>query len=331
MRKRPQNTQEMLPGYDDYRREREQAIENRVNTLMKMWNSGMSGEALFTTQILICCGLPINETSASRVVRKARLADGNYVRVTFIRTSDLVPLPFRSDRTMLYFLTHKAVLQQSPLLKWEYANEYMHLFDLNPESGAHYRAAQERFTRVAYMDILVEYLDKREKVVEHWKCPLIDNARISVDVDGEGNWKPSRSISDMLSASQHICFGYRFYAELQKNPIPVPIELLRATSKSHRLMDYVVFLYWRAFAGKTESFIPWPYLQEQFDNSDTNPWRWAQNFKKAVKILKALPDPISLIQASVSERGVIIQPLPVGTVFFEGQPKLGFRKTGKLL
>ncbi|RZU29640.1 replication protein RepA [Edaphobacter modestus] len=326
MRKPPKNTQEILPGYSDYRLEREKAAKNQVEKLMGIWKAGLSGDKLFTAQMLIYCGLPINKTDASYVVRRSRLADGSSVKVTFSRTNPDVPLPFRTDRTMAYFLTNKAVLQQSPLLRWGHANEYMRLFGLNPDSGYHYKSVQERFTRIAYLGITVEYLDVNQKIVEHWKCPIIDNARITAEVDEEGKWKPSISIAEMLAAKQEVTFGLRFFMELQKQPVPIPIELLIATQKSHRLMDYVVFLYWRAFAGATQSFIPWRYLQEQFDNSDSNQDRWAQQFRKAKTILKTLPDPINQIRFDVSSSGLTIYPLPVGTSFFAGFPKLGSRK-----
>jgi hypothetical protein len=42
----------------------------------------------------------------------------------------------------------------------------------------------------------------------------------------------------------------------------------------------MIFLYWWAWAGQTPSFIPWRYLQDQFDKEDGNPWRWPENFKR---------------------------------------------------
>lgn len=325
-KKEPKNIQAMLPGYEDYRQQKELALARHLDKLMKMWQAGISGEKLFTAQLLIYCGLPISPTDQERVVRKARLADGSWVRVTFIRTHNAIPLPYGADRTMVYFLTNKAVVQQSPYLRWEYANEYQHLFGLNPDSGKHFRHVQERFTRVSWMDITVEYLDLEGKTVDHFKCPLIDHARISAEVDEEGNWRPAMSVSDMLAVDQQVSFGLRMFSELQRNPVPVPIELIRGAGKSWRQMDYAIFLYWRAFAGKTESFIPWHYLQEQFDQADTNPRRWRQEFKRTIALLRALPDPINQIRAEATSSGLLIKPLPVGIQFFEGQPKLGHRK-----
>ncbi len=335
MRKPPKNAQEMLPGYSEYRKETGLALQRQQTRLMELWKGGLSGERLFTARLLIFSGLPINERKSTEpietrkldsVERKAQLADKTWLHVTFMQTNKQVPLPFRADRKMAYFLTNKAVLQQSPILVWEYANEYMRLFGMDPNSGKNYHDVQASFTRIAYMDIMVEHRDSNGKVLEHWKCPMIDHARISAEIDGEGNWKPSQSVAAMLAAQQSVSFGLRFFSELQLNPVPIPIELILGADKKYRLMDYMIFLYWRAWAGQKESFIPWRYLQDQFDNEDANVWRWPENFKKAYFIMKSLPEPINQIRADINSAGLTVYPFPVGTTFFEGHPKLAFRK-----
>lgn len=327
MRKPPQSAQEVLPGIRSYQKEIEIATAKQVERVMAMWKAGLSGEKLYTAVMLIYCGLPLKEyKSMEPIVRRAQLGDESWVRVTFSRKSKLVPMPYGADRTMIYFLTNKAVLQQTPTLHWEYANEYMHLFGMNPDSGENYKDVQARFTRVAYLDIMVEYLDVVGKVVEHWKCPLIDHARIAADIDAEGNWKPTVSISQMLATEQTVSFGHRLFTELQKKAVPIPLELILAAEKKYRVMDYMIFLYWRAFAAYTPSFIPWRYLQEQFDNNDSKDSRWPEYFRLAYRTMKALPDPINQIRADINSSGLKIYPYPIGTTFFEGHPKLGYRK-----
>ena len=315
-------SQEVLPGYRDFEQERQQAALNRVNSLMEKWKTPLTGEALWTAQCLIVCGLPINPTNEPRVTRTARLSNGSYLRVTFIRTHDHIPLPYRQDRSMVHFLTHKAVLNQSPWLKWEYVNEYLALFNLCEDSGKNYRMAQERFVRVVYMDLMIEHLDPARKMVEHVKIPLVEGSRISGDVDGEGNWKPMDTAAQMLAASDTARIGQLFYEQMLKDPVPIPIELLLKTYDYPRLQDYAVFIYWRAFAADADSFIPWDYLRDQFDRKDSNPWRWRQEFDRALLTLRLLPEPFTRIVAEARPKGLYIEPLPRGTQFFDGFPKL---------
>src|SRR5260370_32775387 len=194
MRKAPKKGQETLPGYSEYRKETELALERQQTRLMELWKGGLSGERLFTARLLIFSGLPINERKSTEpiqarkldsVERKAQLADKTWMHVTFMQTNKQVPLPFRADRTMAYFLTNKAVLQQSPILRWEYANEYMRLFDMDPNSGKNYRDVQPRCTRIAYMDTMVEHSDASGKVIGHGKCPVIAQRRTPRALDGE--------------------------------------------------------------------------------------------------------------------------------------------------
>jgi len=326
-RKPPQREQDLLPGIRDYQREQELAIERQIDRVMEMWKTGLSGEKLYTAVMMIFCGLPVEEPEdGGPVVRKTQLPDRSWVRVTFSRSHEHVPLPSGADRTMVYFLTNKAVLQNSPVLQWDCANEYMHLFGMNPDSGKNYRDVQARFIRVAYMNILVEYLDPEGKFVDSWKCPLVQKARIAADTDGEGNWKATESLAKMLDTDQAVGLSPEFFKELLAHPVPIPIEIIKAAGKEYRLMDFLIFLYWRTFAARTESLIPWKYIQQQFDNSDSNIRRWRQKFRKAVNLLQRLPDPISKIKVEILDAGVKVHPLPVGTTFFEDRPKLGFKR-----
>ena len=55
------------------------------------------------------CGLPYDQISEKHWVRRARLADGSILRVTFVATEKDVPLPFGQDRGPLYFVMNKAL------------------------------------------------------------------------------------------------------------------------------------------------------------------------------------------------------------------------------
>lgn len=315
------SSQPLLPVIRDYRLERDSAITRKVDRLMETWNTGLSGEAVYVAQCLIVCGLPLKNSAATHAVRSARLSDGSFIKVTFSRASPHVPLPFWQDRAMVHFLTHRAVTRKSPMLQWERVNEYLALFGLHEASGWNYRTVQERFIRVAYMDILVEYLDKAGRQISLLKAPLIEGARVSGDVDEAGNWVPSESLSKALSNSSTARVGQVFYEKLLKKPVPVPIELLRVTHGSPRIQDYALFIYWRSFAGRETSLIPWHALKNQFADEDTNPRRWPQLFKKALVVLRALPAPFNSIQATVSSQGLRIEPLAPGTSFFSDHPK----------
>ncbi len=313
--------QDSFPIIRDYEQERRNAAANYVEKLMKNWSAPLTGEVLWTARCLVLCGLPVNPTDAPRVSRTARLADGTYLRVTFIRTHDQIPLPYRQDRAMVHFITHKAVINQSPWLHWAYVNEFLAMFGLPVDSGKNYRIAQERFIRVVYLDIMIEHLDPAGGTVDHFKVPLVEGARISARVDEAGKWSPMETAAQMLKASDSARVGQVFYDKLLKDPVPIPLELLVKTYDHPRLQDFAIFSYWRAFAADDESFIPWDYLRQQFDSTDKTASRWRIRFEQACAILKALPDPFPRIVVRPTSRGLCIEPLPRGTCFFPGFPK----------
>jgi hypothetical protein len=52
-------------------------------------------------------------------------------------------------------------------------------------------------------------------------------------------------------------FSQDFFDEFLRNHMPVPVELLRATMGRSQIQDYVLWLYWRAFAAKQDTLISW--------------------------------------------------------------------------
>lgn len=328
-KKPPQSEQGLLPGYRDFQQERRLAIDREVERLGLLIKSGsLSGDKLLTATMLVYCGLPIKQTDESSITRTAKIGEKSFVRVTFSQTNEDVPLPFGADRTLLFFLTDKAVTE-GPILKWDKANEYMRLFDMDPDSGKNYREVQGRFIRLVYVNLLVEFLDGDNQVVDSWKCPLIDHAKIAAEISAEGKWKPTQTIAEILRANEEINFGARFYNHLKVSAMPIPLDILRVAGKQYRLMDYMLFLYLRSWSAHTESYIPWDYLRKQFDDTDANPWRWPSLFRKALTVFKAMPYPADLIAATVTSKGITIKPLPLGTEFFPGFPKVGFKREKK--
>jgi hypothetical protein len=321
--------QNLLPGHRDWRKERESAAARKVDTLMGIWNKGLSGEALFLARILIQCGLPVTPEPSGVVTRTARTGQYERVSVTFSVTDPNIPLPFGNDRLMAHFLTTKAVRKQSTLLNWNDVNEYLAVFGQYERSGRNHRLAQERFIRLAFMNITVLVVDTKNDVTSTMKVPLIGAARISGGMDtGTGKWTVRESPRQLLMQNTEALqidpiFFSRFLEEGKS--VPVPIELILATAKSPRLMDFALFLYWRCFAARSETVITWEQLKGQFDARSGDVQFWKKNFRKVLTIIKSLPTPINLMDVKVTSVGILLRPFPDGTQFFDGHPKLKFR------
>ena len=69
-------------------------------------------ELMLIAQIMVFCGLPYRRSADRRIVRKARTGKGSTVTVTFQAMVDGVDIPFGSDRTLLHWVTHHAVIER---------------------------------------------------------------------------------------------------------------------------------------------------------------------------------------------------------------------------
>ncbi len=87
-------------------------------------DGSLSQELFQVSQALILCGLPYQPTTERHFTRKARLADGSTVAVTF-STALEAAMPYGSDRTLLHFLMDRAVKTGSRFVSWETATEFL--------------------------------------------------------------------------------------------------------------------------------------------------------------------------------------------------------------
>lgn len=327
-RLREASRQQQLPGIQDH-----EAAEAAARAAQReqVSQAVLSGDRLYTAQLLILAGLPIRAPETQGPVRrKARLADGSTVSVIFSPNSEGVPLPYGSDRLMIYFLTTKAVMCQSNVFRWNCVDQFIQMFNLTPDSGGSYRRVQERFIRVAYMNITIEVTqpsrDGEPSSVSMLSAPLIDGVRLfGIEIDGAGKWSIPQTPRKMLNDVDLVRVGGNFYHHLlygpDQAPIPIPMELFRnkRLRQSARLLDYSVFLYYRSFAGATDALIPWASLAEGFEWQD--PKHMADDFRKAQAELATLPPPFKLIRSTTDAKGLYVNALPQGTTYFEGHPK----------
>ena len=65
--------------------------------------------------------------------------------------------------------------------------------------------------------------------------------------------KPSEQGISKTPAVTGVEFGQEFFEEFLLNHMPVPVHLLRSTMGRSQMQDYVLWLYWRAFAAKQDA------------------------------------------------------------------------------
>ena len=265
----------------------------------------LSGELYQVAQALILCGLPYHPTSLSKITRSARLADGTRLKVTFSSSLD-TGLPYGSDRSLLHFLLDRAVKARSPFVSWKTASQFLEAMGMQ-QGGKNRRDLRERYLRVRSLTIGVER--SGQSAAASQIMPVIRRSRLPASItphDGEhGSRKHGGENADLEFGLE---IDSEFFDELVAHPVVVPAEIIRATRGKPQLQDMVLFLYWRCFAARSTSLIPWRELRMQLWQADTNLPRIRARFASAIRALRTLwPE----LRASAESKGLIVGP-PTG-------------------
>ena len=111
-------------------------------------------ELMLIAQIMVFCGLPYRRSSERRIVRKARTGKGSTVTVTFQAMMDGVDIPFGSDRTLLHWVTHHALMTRSAFVPLSSASQFLRDMGMST-SGQNIQRVKEAFRRIASVAIVV--------------------------------------------------------------------------------------------------------------------------------------------------------------------------------
>jgi hypothetical protein len=273
---------------------------------------------------LILCGLPYDETAERSVTRRARLADGSWLSVTFTAVGQRhecdengnpvndpatgkqkvtpIPLPFGADRGPLHFLINKAILRAKDLerrgldasaarfVEWETATQYLTEMRMAP-GGKNRRDLRARIERIKFCAITVVRTNHGQDD-ETMIAPVFSRSRLPSSIDGSS--KPSsKQVIDIIPGGEAprirgVEFNADFFAEVSRNHMPVPVQLLRATMGRSQIQDYVLWLYWRAFAARKDTLIPWRSVREQLWQNDLKERRLYAIMRRAITTLKAV-------------------------------------------
>jgi hypothetical protein len=235
-------------------------------------------EVLQVAQSLILCSLPYRPTNAVRMSRKARLADGTTVMVTFTAAIDGTALPFGSDRTVLHFLFDKAIKSGKRFVSWETAKEFIDAMGMQ-KNGKNYADLRARFSRIRGLAISV--VRSGPPGESSMVMPVIRRSHLPTSVDVRADAAGKK----LLPLSEDVVFGVEideeFFSELKQNHVPVPSLILQTTRKQSQLQNLMLFLYWRCYAAMKESVIPWTSLHQQLWQEDKKASRIKSRFAEA--------------------------------------------------
>ena len=291
----------LTPAYSEMGKTHRHLHHRLIDVAVARHFDQLSGEVYQVAQALILCGLPYQPTTKTKITRRATLANGSRVAVTF-STALEGGMPYGSDRSLLHFLLDKAVKTKSKFLSWETATEFLDAMKM-AQGGKNRRDLRKRFARIRGLTIGVERsgTDGCETEI----MPVIRRSHLPTSLDH----RSERRGQSNLPLNETVMYGVEiddaFFAELMRHHVPVPEELIYSTRRQSQLQDLMLFLCWRCYAAQSESLIPWQYLRQQLWQDDTNLRRIKGRFVGAITALRAIwPE----LRAEAKLRGLWVAP-----------------------
>jgi len=275
-----------LDGTRDYLAEENAAIDRRITKLVsirQLRDDETLGDEFFKlAQILILCALPYSPTDETKITRRCRLSDGTKLSVTFSAMREGVSMPFGADRQLLAWMFDSALREGSPIVKWKSALQYQKDTG-KTKAGKNNRDLKERFARLSGLGIVIERNGGETGasllVIEKWNLPS------SIDKHAE-----TRERVALTEGGKGYGFqlGSHLWEEIRKHHVVLPRQLWINSSKSWRIQDASLWLYYRCYSAQSTSRVGWALLAEQFPPDKSNTWRLESLFERAVKELRVI-------------------------------------------
>ena len=271
-------------------------------------------ELMLIAQIMVFCGLPYRRSTERRIVRKARTGKGSTVTVTFQAMMDGVDIPFGSDRTLLHWVTHHALMTRSAFVPLSSASQFLKDMGMST-SGQNIQRVKEAFRRIASVAIVVVRDNEASVNTQQIIMPIARAAALPKRLRKEKN-QGQISLLPLEASDDDEPAGFQLdeavFREFSQFHVPTLRKLLEVTRESPQIQDYMMFLQWRSFSAKEESMIPWAQMRDQMCQDDSNPYRMRSRFQEAIEALKiAWP----ALNASAETKGLRIGPPRGGEQF----------------
>ena len=263
-------------------------------------------------QVMIFCGLPYQRTEAREIVRKARMASGDFVTVTFKAMVAGIDMPYGADRTLFHWMTHKAVATRDPFIPLSSASQFLHDMAMST-GGPNIKRVKEAFERIAAMAIVVER--RQDGAMQRVIMPLVRATNLPSTLQpGE-----QMQLLESRPRERHRTereYGFRLddavFKEFTNFHVPVLRKLIQATRQKSQIQDYMMFLVHRSYGAGSTTCIPWRSLLEQIWHDDTNTRRIRPRMTEAIEALRiAWPE----LNADATVKGLIIGPPHGGKQF----------------
>jgi hypothetical protein len=232
-------------------------------------------ERLVQARALMLCNLPYHRSDLRSVTRVARVGRQATLRVTFTSIDEGVPLAFGADRALLGWIQTRAY--RDGFVAFNSLGDFFRDFGLG-SSGRDYQRFRDRLRRIESLAITIR-LDSPADESRVRLVPL-KKARLPKDTGAEALTGPTPMIRSHR-------YGFEldpdFWGHLRKNPVPLPLPLMRLFHSRPMAWDLASFVVYRTYVAQSPSVVPWADILAQLGSADSNPRRLRSRLDRIIR------------------------------------------------
>jgi hypothetical protein len=161
---------------------------------------------------------------------------------------DGVDIPFGTDRSLLHWMTHRAVVTKSPFIPMSSASEYLRDMGM-ASSGQNIKRVREAFQRIASFALVVQRDSGSQ--TEQLIMPIIRAAKmpLSMRTTSKGSQMP---LLATMGDEQGFTLDDAVFREFMQHHVPTLAKMIEVTRESPQTQDCMLFLQWRSFAARSK-------------------------------------------------------------------------------
>ena len=209
---------------------------------------GHKAQRAYSARPFVLCGIPVRRPHKHSLEYSRQ--NGRF-RLRVIGHPDY-GLPFGQDRLLLIWIASMATCQKTRAIRFRSAATILETFGL-PKDGRYYKRLIAGFERIFYSTF---YFTTDEQNAE----TVIINRTSFRFVSTLKLWyirgTASNQEHDSGPFENTIVLSEEFWNEVQRHPIPVALNVVRALADSPGNLDLYIWLVWRSWTAKTPVNIP---------------------------------------------------------------------------
>lgn len=202
----------------------------------------------FTARPFVLCGLPVRRPK--RHLLEWSRQNGKF-RIRVIGHRDY-GLPFGQDRLLLIWIASMATWQKTRVIRFRSAATILDTFGL-PKDGRYYKRLIGGFERIFYSTFFFTSDEQNVETVmiSRTSFRFVRTLKLWYTRETVSNQEP-----DSVPFENTIVLSEEFWNEIQRHPIPVDLNVVRALADSPANLDLYIWLVWRRWTAKAQVNIP---------------------------------------------------------------------------